>query len=120
MTRREPLDRLSGAERERLRECDRPDWTSPMLATLTDARFSDPDWVFERKLDGERALAFRQDGRTRLMTRNRKEINANYPEIADAFDRQSGDFIVDGEIVAFDGRLTSFSRLQQRMQISDP
>ena len=120
MTDGRPLDLLSDTEREGLRECDQPGWTSPMLATLTDARFSDPDWVFERKLDGERALAFRRDGRSRLMTRNGKEIDANYPEIADAFDRQSGTFIVDGEIVAFDGKLTSFSRLQQRMQVSDP
>lgn len=115
-----PFDSLPDAERQQLRECRQPGWVSPMLATLTDARFSDPDWVFERKLDGERALAVHRDGRTRLMTRNRKEINANYPEIADALDRQSGDFIVDGEIVAFDGKLTSFSRLQQRMQVSDP
>ena len=116
MTGGEPFDLLSDTERERLRKRKQPDWTSPMLATLTDARFSDPDWIFERKLDGERALVFRRDGRTRLMTRNRKEINANYPEIADALDRQSGSFIADGEIVAFDGNLTSFSRLQQRMQ----
>ena len=119
MTRRDPLDLLSDTERERLRECDQPGWMSPMLATLTDDRFSEPEWIFERKLDGERALVFRRDGRTRLMTRNRKEINTNYPEIADAFDHQSGDFVVDGEIVAFDGKLTSFSRLQERMQISD-
>jgi len=114
------LDSLSKDDARKLHKCAQPRWTAPMLATLTDARFSDRDWIFERKLDGERALVFRQSGKTRLMTRNRREITSNYPELAAAFDGQSGDFIVDGEIVAFDGNVTSFSRLQQRMQISDP
>jgi bifunctional non-homologous end joining protein LigD len=35
-----------------------PDWVDPQLATLTKDRFSDPAWIFERKLDGERCLAF--------------------------------------------------------------
>ena len=52
MTDGKPIDLLSDTEREGLRECGQPGWTSPMLATLTDARFSDPDWLFERKLDG--------------------------------------------------------------------
>ncbi|HSM30345.1 MAG TPA: non-homologous end-joining DNA ligase [Woeseiaceae bacterium] len=111
---------LAESERKLLRRRSQPRWTSPMLATLTDERFSDEDWIFERKLDGERALVFRKGGSTRLVTRNRKTINDNYPEIVECFDRQSCDFIVDGEIVAFSGNLTSFSRLQKRMQISDP
>ncbi len=115
-----PPDLLAGSDCDLLRECSQPDWTAPMLATLTDERFSKKDWLFERKLDGERALAFRHNGTTRLLTRNRKTINDNYPEIVDAFDEQSCDFIVDGEIVAFSGNVSSFSRLQQRMQISDP
>ncbi|MGB8622207.1 MAG: non-homologous end-joining DNA ligase [Paracoccaceae bacterium] len=112
---------LSDARRARLKQAEQPDWTAPMLATLTDRRFSDPGWIYERKLDGERALAFRKGDRLRLVTRNRKEIGATYPELIEALERQDcDDFIVDGEIVAFDGAVTSFSRLQQRMQISDP
>lgn len=115
------LDRLSEAERDRLEKGPQPDWTAPMLARLTDKRFSDPDWIFERKFDGERALAFRDGDRVRLMTRNRKQIGDTYPELVDALARQRcTDFIADGEIVAFEGNLTSFSRLQQRMQITDP
>jgi DNA ligase D-like protein (predicted ligase) len=115
-----PAEILAKSEHSLLRECGQPKWTAPMLATLTDERFSRKDWIFERKLDGERALVFRHDGKTRLMTRNQQTINDNYPEIVEAFDEQSCDFIVDGEIVAFSGNLTSFSRLQKRMQISDP
>ena len=70
----DPCKLIAESERELLRRCSQPRWTSPMLATLTDERFSDEDWIFERKLDGERALVFRSGGNTRLMTRNRKTI----------------------------------------------
>ncbi len=55
------------------------------------------------------------------MSRNEKKLNNAYPEIADWFEDNSGsDFVVDGEVVAFDGDVTSFQRLQPRMQIDDP
>jgi len=92
-----------------------------MLATLTDERFSDPDWIFERKLDGVRCLAFRDGGSVRLLSRNRRMLNDTYPELVEALNRQRTDrFIVDGEIVAFRGGITSFERLQGRMGLSDP
>ena len=92
-----------------------------MLATLTDRRFSDPRWLFERKLDGERCLAFRDGGRVRLLSRTRQHLDGTYPEVVDALARQPvGDFVVDGEVVAFDRGRTSFGRLQQRLGISDP
>ena len=87
-----------------------------MLAILTDERFSDPDWVFERKLDGVRCLAFRNGSRITLLSRNRANKNATYPELIEPLRQQRiGEFIVDGEVVAFEGRRTSFSKLQQRM-----
>lgn len=113
----ELLDKDDAAAVERRKS---PNWTKPMLATLTHEHFSDPDWLFERKLDGERALVFKAGDSVRLLTRNRKNINDNYPEIAEAVEEQPYDFIADGEIVAFSGNVTSFSRLQQRMQVSDP
>jgi DNA ligase D-like protein (predicted ligase) len=98
-----------------------PAWLAPQLATLTEDRFSDPAWVFERKLDGERCVAFRHGQRLRLMTRNQKEVTSTYPELAGALTAQrAGDFIVDGEVVAFDGDQTSFGRLQQRLGVRDP
>ena len=96
------------------------EWVPPMLATLTEERFSDPGWVYERKLDGERCLVYHTADRTELYSRNRKELNGSYPELVDALAAQSGTFVADGEIVAFDGNITSFARLQGRMQISDP
>jgi len=110
-----------------------------MLATLTDARFSDPRWLFERKFDGERCLAFSRGGRVTLMSRNANVITAAYPEVAAALEvvaaperatalerasaralAGSPDFIADGEIVAFEGRRTSFQRLQRRIHLRAP
>jgi bifunctional non-homologous end joining protein LigD len=100
---------------------DLPGWLEPELATLTQDRFSDPAWLFERKLDGERCLAFRSGRGIRLMTRNEKEDTSTYPEIAQALTAQrAGDFIIDGEIVAFDGSQTRFARLQQRLGVRHP
>ena len=96
-------------------------WVDPQLATPTTRRFSDPDWIFERKLDGVRTLAIREHGRTRLYSRNRNDVSASYPEIVAALDDQvtGANFVIDGEIVAFDGDRTSFSQLQQRIHVTD-
>jgi bifunctional non-homologous end joining protein LigD len=100
---------------------DEPAWLDPELATLTQDRFSDPAWIFERKLDGERCLAFKSRGLVRLMTRNQKEDTSTYPEITQALAAQrAGDFIIDGEIVAFEGSQTKFARLQQRLGVRHP
>jgi DNA ligase D-like protein (predicted ligase) len=107
---------------ERLRAEAMPRFLDPMLATLTEARFSDRDWLFERKWDGVRCLAFRAaDGTVRLRSRKEQPLERTYPEIAEALARQStAQLVVDGEIVAFAGRRTSFERLQGRMGLTDP
>jgi len=119
---RDPFDSLPGRARDALRESEVPEWVAPMLATLTDEPFSDPAWIYERKLDGMRLLAFRSGGgRVRLMTRNRKKRNSAYPEVVEALEDLDVDaFVLDGEVVAFDGDVTSFSRLQPRMNLRDP
>jgi bifunctional non-homologous end joining protein LigD len=98
-----------------------PEWRAPMLATLTDKRFSNPRWVFEQKFDGERCLAFRSGPRLRLLSRNRQPLNDTYPELVDALAAQHRHgFVLDGEVVAFQGRRTSFERLQARLGITNP
>ena len=123
----EPLvteDLLAGLPpeaREQVRPCPQPDWIPPMLATLTQRRFSSPDWIFERKLDGERCLGFVSADGVRLLSRNRRSLDGTYPEVADALAAQTEhEVVVDGEVVAFDGDQTSFARLQRRIGISDP
>ena len=116
------FERLSEAERGLLRPGPLPATVPAMLATLTEERFSDPGWIFERKLDGVRCLARRSsDGAVRLLSRNDKDMSRTYPEIAVAVSEQAeAELIVDGEVVAFEGRRTSFERLQGRLGLTDP
>jgi DNA ligase D-like protein (predicted ligase) len=87
----------------------------PMKAVLSDEPFSDPDWIFERKLDGIRCLAIRDGSGVSLMSRTAHRMNDQFPEIAAALEREPAeDFIADGELVAFRDGITSFERLQQR------
>jgi bifunctional non-homologous end joining protein LigD len=80
-------------------------WLNPMLATLTDRRFSDENWIFERKLDGMRALSIRDGWRPQLWTRNQRRVDDSFPELVDALAELGGRrFVADGEIVAFDGK----------------
>jgi len=110
---------LLGDTIERAEETDMPEWLDPMLATLTDDYFSDPDWLFERKFDGERMLIYCRDNNITLYTRNQKSANTPYPELVDALEQmQLPNCILDGEIVAFDGDVTSFAKLQSRMHVT--
>jgi bifunctional non-homologous end joining protein LigD len=116
-----PLSRLSPALRQRLRRRPFPRWSAPMLATLTDEPFSRKGWIFEDKLDGQRIPAFRHRESVRLLSRNGNSYAGAYPEIMNAMRAQpQRDFVVDGEVVALDGAISSFARLQPRMQIRDP
>lgn len=95
--------------------------TTPMLARPSDRLDFGTGWIFERKLDGVRAIAVREGDRVRLLSRSGQLTNRTYPELVDALKEQEcRDFCVDGEIVAFTGSRTDFARLQRRMQISDP
>ena len=115
------LTSLPAAERKRARRIRQPAWFDPMLAMLTNRRFSDPNWIFEHKLDGERCLAFKHGRTVRLLSRNKQRLNNTYPEVAEALERAAGhDWVVDGEIVAFEGKRTSFAKLQGRIGIKDP
>lgn len=93
-----------------------PTKIQPMLATAIEDPFDDPDWLFEIKWDGYRAVSFINDGRVRLISRNQNDLTAGYPEFKDlpTFVKAK-QAILDGEIVALDdqGR-SSFSLMQQR------
>jgi len=73
-----------------------PEWVVPMAATLTQERFAGPEWLFERKFDGIRMLAFKQGTDVKLYSRNR--LLQHYPAVAEAIGRlPCGDLILDGE-----------------------
>jgi len=74
-----------------------PDWLVPMAATLTQERFTGPEWIFERKYDGIRLLAFKQGPQVRLFSRNR--LPQTIPHVATAIaSLPVHDAILDGEI----------------------
>jgi bifunctional non-homologous end joining protein LigD len=88
----------------------------PMLATSVDEPFDGPDWLFEIKWDGYRAIAFLENGKLRLVSRNQNELTQRYPELKDLPKFvHAKSAILDGEVVALDeqGR-ASFSLMQQR------
>ncbi|MEA2381018.1 MAG: bifunctional non-ous end joining protein LigD [Solirubrobacteraceae bacterium] len=108
-------DALPAAQRELARPGPPPTGAAAMKAVLTDQRFSDPNWIYERKLDGIRCIAVRDGGPVRLLSRNDLSLDARYPEIASALAAEPHErFAVDGEVVAFEGTRTSFARLAQR------
>jgi bifunctional non-homologous end joining protein LigD len=74
-----------------------PDWLEPMAATLTQDRFTGPEWIFERKYDGIRLLAFKQGHDVRLFSRNR--LRQNQPRLEDAIRKLPvDDIVLDGEV----------------------
>jgi DNA ligase D-like protein (predicted ligase) len=92
-----------------------------MLATLSDRRHFGDEWLLERKFDGERCVARKDGGDVRLESRTGRELTGTYPEVCAVLAAQApGELLLDGEVVAFDGEQTSFSRLQQRLGVSRP
>jgi bifunctional non-homologous end joining protein LigD len=92
-----------------------------MLATLTDRRDFGDDWLLERKLDGERCVARKVGDDVHLESRTGKDLTSTYPEVRSAVAAQPHrDLLLDGEVVAFDGEQTSFTRLQQRLGVASP
>ena len=92
-----------------------------MLATLTDRRDFGDDWLLERKFDGERCVARKFGNGVRLESRTGKDLTGTYPEVRAAVAAQRArDLLLDGEVVAYDGDQTSFTRLQQRLGVTSP
>ena len=76
-----------------------PEWVEPMAATLTQERFTGPEWIFERKFDGIRLLAFKQGQDVRLFSRNR--LPQHIPSIVQAIiELPMDDAILDGEVTS--------------------
>jgi bifunctional non-homologous end joining protein LigD len=102
---------IAGAEQRPM-----PTVIHPMLAISAAKAFDNPDWLFEIKWDGYRAIAFIEDGHVRLVSRSQNDLTAQFSELGTLpqFVKASR-AILDGEIVALDdGGRPSFSLMQQR------
>ena len=115
----EPPRPVAEVDLSAARQAPMPDFIPPMKATLADAAFDDPDWLFEVKWDGYRVEAVVRDGKARLWTRNQQDAARYFPDLAGSAPWiEAREAIVDGEVVALDpvGR-PSFSLLQDRTGI---
>src|ERR1700754_32867 len=88
---------------------------APMLATLVDAPFNKPNWVYEEKYDGVRMLAYKEGSKVSLISRNAIDRTDRYPKIAEAIGKlKSETLVLDGEIVIFDSdKVSRFQFLQK-------
>jgi bifunctional non-homologous end joining protein LigD len=90
------------------------DFIQPMLATLTDEPFDNPEWIFEVKWDGYRAIAEIKKGEVKFYSRNGLSFHELYPEVAAELRKIKKDCIIDGEVVVLDENgKPSFQKLQQ-------
>lgn len=90
----------------------------PMMARTAEKPFNDPDWIFEVKWDGIRAIAY-VDGETSLKTRNDKELITKFPELRE-LSELANSVVLDGEIVILTDGLPDFHAVASRNQASDP
>src|SRR5437773_14355 len=96
-----------------------PEIIHPMLATLVDEPFSNPEWVFETKWDGFRSVCFLQQGKLRLVSRNQIDMTPQYPELKNLGKQfEAKEAIIDGEIVALDEKgMPKFQLLQNKIGV---
>src|SRR6267142_451216 len=94
-----------------------PEIIHPMLATLVDDPFSDPEWIFETKWDGFRSICFVENGEPRFVSRNQIDMTPQYPELAGVAKQiDAKEAILDGEIIALDkDGMPRFQLLQPRV-----
>jgi ATP-dependent DNA ligase len=95
------------------RQKTKAEFIAPMLLVRSDTLPEGPDWAYELKLDGYRALAFKSYGVAHLRSRNNKSFDGKYPAVVQALANLPDETVIDGEVVALDaeGR-PSFSALQ--------
>jgi bifunctional non-homologous end joining protein LigD len=111
------LDLLTPEELELAPPAPAPRTSGAMKAVLTDDRFSDPNWIYERKLDGIRCISIRSGNDITLLSRNDIAQNDRYPELVEALEAETcQQFAIDSEVVAFQGSETSFALLAERHQ----
>ncbi len=90
-----------------------PASVKPMLATLVDDPFDNPDWLFEVKWDGYRTIAFIEENQVQLSSRNNKSFTEKYYPITEALKEWKFDAVIDGEIMVINEKgVSNFSALQ--------
>jgi len=108
-----PSDEDSEASLKKARKSAMPKNIKPMLATLVDEPFDDPDWVYEVKWDGYRSIAYINNGEVELQSRNNKPFNEKYYPLYQALTTWKINAVLDGEIVVLNDKgQSTFGNLQ--------
>jgi bifunctional non-homologous end joining protein LigD len=118
LTRIRRREALESADLEEAPVRPMPHNIEPMLATLVKGAFDHPDWIFEVKWDGYRALAEIQDGQVSLYTRNHLSLNKKFSPVVEALQKFGVDAVVDGEIVVVDDEGKADFQMLQNYQKS--
>jgi bifunctional non-homologous end joining protein LigD len=110
---KEIVSGLKGKGKQKMKTAAFPTDLKPMLATLVDQPFDDPEWRYEVKWDGYRALAYVNKGKADLRSRNNNDFNSKFYPVYRALENWQINAVVDGEIVVVneDG-LSQFGKLQ--------
>jgi bifunctional non-homologous end joining protein LigD len=105
----EKLEKIGKGKKSKI-----PIGMKPMLATLVDEPFDDPEWIYEVKWDGYRALGFcLKNGDVQLLSRNNKQFNEKFYPIFELMQGWNMDIVVDGEIVVInENGISNFGNLQ--------
>jgi len=108
-----PATSAKGSKQSRSRKPTEPAFIEPMQCKPVAVLPADDKWTFEIKFDGYRCIAVKRGSEVTLFSRNKKILNKRFPKIADAVAVLKGDFVLDGELVAFDAQgRPSFQLLQ--------
>lgn len=92
----------------------------PMKAKLVASPPAGKDWVYEIKFDGFRALAFKEGGHIRLLSRNNKDLAIKFPDVVEGLQKlKTPNVILDGEIVALDQKGRSSFQLLQAFELGE-
>ena len=105
------------ARRARVRRISSADFIDPMLLLRTDTLPSGDQWLYELKLDGYRAIAFKRAGTVHLRSRNDNDFAARYPGVVKALAKLPDNTVIDGEVVAFDQRRPSLVQRSAKLRI---
>ena len=107
--------------RPTIRKRTEPAFIEPMQCKPVTTLPSDEKWTFEIKFDGYRCIAVKRGKEVTLFSRNQKVLNKRFPKVVEALASLEGDFVLDGELVAFDSQgRPSFQLLQNNLSRTLP
>lgn len=92
---------------------------SPMLLKEVDKPFNSNNYIYELKFDGIRAIIFANKKEIKIQSRNKKDLTHLFPELQILTESINKNVIFDGEIIAFNNKIISFGKIQERIHLKN-